>query len=157
MNLIKKSCDLLIRQEAYVSVRIYDAPELEGTKLLVTKENVFGFVADQELQARLIHSAREVLNKRKSEKKTLESSIGTLNVFFEASLPNGKMLGTIGGVCVEARIQTEALKILTKERTTRTITAHLTDEMGTYDGDICGGTMIMLVEYLPFIDAERFS
>ncbi|MGD8538265.1 MAG: XdhC family protein [Candidatus Aminicenantes bacterium] len=92
MNLIKKSCDLLIRQEAYVSVRIYDAPELEGTKLLVTKENVFGFVADQELQARLIHSARKVLNKRKSEKKTLESSIGTLNVFFEASLPDETLL-----------------------------------------------------------------
>ncbi|MGD8538267.1 MAG: XdhC family protein [Candidatus Aminicenantes bacterium] len=74
-----------------------------------------------------------------------------------AILRKGKMLGTIGGGCVEARIQTEALKILTKERTTRTITAHLTDEMGTYDGNICGGTMIMLVEYLPFIDAERFS
>jgi xanthine dehydrogenase accessory factor len=66
-----------------------------------------------------------------------------------AILPNGKMLGTIGGGCVEARIQSTALKILIKERTTRTITAHLNDELGTYDGDICGGTMTMLVEYLP--------
>jgi xanthine dehydrogenase accessory factor len=71
-----------------------------------------------------------------------------------AILPNGKILGTIGGGCVEARIQTEALKILIKERTARTITAHLNDELGTYDGDICGGTMTMLVEYLPFIDSE---
>jgi xanthine dehydrogenase accessory factor len=92
MDLIENRLDLLSRQEAYVAVSIYDAPDLEGTMLLVTKEKVFGSVADHELQARLIHSAREVLNKRKSEKKTLESSQGILNVFFEVSLPDETLL-----------------------------------------------------------------
>ena len=69
-----------------------------------------------------------------------------------AILPNGSCLGTIGGGCVEARIKTTALKILIEERANRTITTHLDDEFGTRDGDVCGGTMTMLVEYLPAKD-----
>jgi xanthine dehydrogenase accessory factor len=72
-----------------------------------------------------------------------------------AILPNGSCLGTIGGGCVEARIKTTALKILIEERTNRTITTHLDDEFGTKDGDVCGGTMIMLVEYLPALNRDR--
>jgi xanthine/CO dehydrogenase XdhC/CoxF family maturation factor len=71
-----------------------------------------------------------------------------------AILPNGSCLGTIGGGCVEARIKTTALRILIKERTNRAINAHLNDEFGTEDGDVCGGTMTMLVEYLPALDNE---
>ena len=71
-----------------------------------------------------------------------------------AILPNGTCLGTIGGGCVEARIKTTALKILIEERTNRTVTARLDDEFGTKDGDVCGGTMTMLVEYLPALDNE---
>ena len=71
-----------------------------------------------------------------------------------AILPNGTCLGTIGGGCVEARIKTTALKILITERSNRAITAHLDDEFGTKDGDVCGGTMTMLVEYLPALDDE---
>ena len=66
-----------------------------------------------------------------------------------AILPNGRMLGTIGGGCVEAQIKTAALRVLIKERTARVVTAHLDDELGSEDGDVCGGTMTMLVEYLP--------
>ncbi len=71
-----------------------------------------------------------------------------------AILPNGSCLGTIGGGCVEARMKTAALKILIEERTNRTMTARLDDEFGTDDGDVCGGTMILLVEYLPALDNE---
>ena len=71
-----------------------------------------------------------------------------------AILPNGSCLGTIGGGCVEVRIKTTALRILIKERTNQAITAHLNDEFGTEDGDVCGGTMTMLVEYLPSSDNE---
>jgi xanthine dehydrogenase accessory factor len=71
-----------------------------------------------------------------------------------AILPNGSCLGTIGGGCVEARIKTTALRILIKERTNQAITARLNDEFGTKDGDVCGGTMTMLVECLPALDDE---
>ncbi len=72
-----------------------------------------------------------------------------------AILPNGTCLGTIGGGCVEARIKTTALRILITERSSWTIAAHLDDEFGAKDGDVCGGTMTMLVEYLPALDDEH--
>jgi xanthine dehydrogenase accessory factor len=71
-----------------------------------------------------------------------------------AILPNGRMLGTIGGGCVEGRIKSMALRILIKERATRTITADLNDELGSEDSDVCGGAMTMLVEYLPSLGNE---
>lgn len=65
-----------------------------------------------------------------------------------AILPNGNCLGTIGGGCVEARIKTTALKILIKDRSNQVITTHLDNEVGAENGDVCGGSMTMLVEYL---------
>ena len=71
-----------------------------------------------------------------------------------AILPNGTCLGTIGGGCVEARIKTTALKILIKDRSNRTVTTHLDNELGAENGDVCGGTMTMLVEYLHGLDQD---
>jgi xanthine dehydrogenase accessory factor len=92
MDLIKKSHDLLSRQVAFVAVRIYGTSEQQGTVLLVTKEDVYGSVADKELQTQLSHLARDVLIRRKSENKQLQTSVGILNVFFEASLPDETLL-----------------------------------------------------------------
>lgn len=72
-----------------------------------------------------------------------------------AILPNGRCLGTIGGGCVEAQIKTNALRILIEEQATRTITAYLNDELGSEDGDVCGGVMTMLIEYLPCLCKEK--
>jgi len=72
-----------------------------------------------------------------------------------AILPNGRCLGTIGGGCVEAQIKTRALRILIEEQATRTITAYLNDELGSEDGDVCGGIMTLLIEYLPSLRSEE--
>lgn len=65
-----------------------------------------------------------------------------------ALLPNGKSLGTIGGGCIEARIKNTALKALISEHQSQVIVSHLNDDPDS-DGDVCGGTMTILVEYLP--------
>jgi xanthine dehydrogenase accessory factor len=72
-----------------------------------------------------------------------------------AILPNGRCLGTIGGGCVEGQIKTRALRILIEEKATGTITAYLNDELGSGDGDVCGGIMTVLIEYLPSLRSEE--
>lgn len=65
-----------------------------------------------------------------------------------AILENGTSLGTIGGGCVEAKARTCAMKVLFEEQKSQSILIELNDEIGTKDGDVCGGTMDVLIEYL---------
>ena len=88
MDLIEKSIDLLSRQLAFVAVRIYGTQEYSGTVLLVTEKDVYGNLENQKLETQLLQLAREVLEKRKSEKKPVPSPAGELDVFFEAILPD---------------------------------------------------------------------
>jgi xanthine dehydrogenase accessory factor len=92
MDLIEKSLDLLNQQAAFVAVRIYGMPHFAGTVLLVTETDVYGSLESQELETQLAQLAREVLQKRRSEKKEVSSSVGELDVFFEASLPDETLL-----------------------------------------------------------------
>jgi xanthine dehydrogenase accessory factor len=92
MDLIEKSFDLLTQQTAFVAVRIYGTSEFAGTVLLVTEKEVYGSLMDQWLETQLRQSAREVLRRRRSEKKVIASSGGMLNVFFEACLPDETLL-----------------------------------------------------------------
>ena len=66
-----------------------------------------------------------------------------------AILPNGSAIGTIGGGCVEGKIRSTALRVLIREKTSRTVVAELNEEIGSEQGDVCGGTMSVLIEYLP--------
>lgn len=66
-----------------------------------------------------------------------------------AIFPNGKTVGTIGGGCVESQIRDEALDVLLQTHQSCTKTCHLNDKVGVEDGDICGGTLTVLIEYIP--------
>jgi len=92
MDLIGKSLDLLQQQAAFVAVRIYGPPHLAGTALLVTDTDVYGSLESQELETQFTQWAREVLQKRRSENRKVASSVGELDVFFEASLPDETLL-----------------------------------------------------------------
>jgi xanthine dehydrogenase accessory factor len=92
MDLIEKSLDLLKQQAAFVAVRIYGTPRWAATVLLVTDTDVYGSLESQELETQLAELAREVLQKRQSESKKVCSSVGELDVFFEASLPDETLL-----------------------------------------------------------------
>lgn len=66
-----------------------------------------------------------------------------------AIFPNGKHLGTIGGGCVESRVRQEALDVLFENQKNKIVSCHLNGKLGTTDSDICGGTLTVLIEYIP--------
>jgi len=65
-----------------------------------------------------------------------------------AVLPNGSLIGTVGGGCVEGEVKSACLDALLRTREARLIEVSLTDDSGLEDGDVCGGTMKILVEPL---------
>jgi xanthine dehydrogenase accessory factor len=58
---------------------------------------------------------------------------------------NGKILGTIGGGCLEAEVWQEAMKII-KEEKPRTVHFDLTGKKAEEIGMICGGVMDIYIE-----------
>ena len=64
-------------------------------------------------------------------------------------LPNGEILGTIGGGEGEAKVHKAGLEILWKEKNSQILKLYLTAEAGSSSGDICGGQIAVLLEYLP--------
>lgn len=65
-----------------------------------------------------------------------------------AVLADGRCFGTVGGGCVEGTVRSACLEALLKTREVRAVEVSLTDDAGTREGDICGGTMEVLVEPL---------
>jgi xanthine dehydrogenase accessory factor len=62
-------------------------------------------------------------------------------------LGDGRLIGTLGGGCVEAEVRQQALRLLAA-RITRLVTFKLDHDYGWDDGLICGGTMDILVQTL---------
>jgi xanthine dehydrogenase accessory factor len=92
MDLIEKSLDLLNQQTAFVAVRIYSSQYNAGTVLLITEKEIYSVLENHELESQLVQLAREVLQKRKSEKRQVCMVSGDINVFFEAVLPDETLL-----------------------------------------------------------------
>lgn len=66
-------------------------------------------------------------------------------------LPDGKLVGTLGGGCVEAEVKRKALELISANQT-QLLDFHLDHDYGWDDGLICGGTMEILVQV---IDASQ--
>jgi xanthine/CO dehydrogenase XdhC/CoxF family maturation factor len=62
------------------------------------------------------------------------------------TLLDGSLFGTVGGGCVESKARSACLDALHRWKEARLITISLTDDAGVADGDVCGGTMKILVE-----------
>jgi xanthine dehydrogenase accessory factor len=60
-------------------------------------------------------------------------------------LPDGRVLGTIGGGCLEAETQRRALESL-RDGQPRLVELYLNDDFGWDDGLICGGTAHVFVD-----------
>lgn len=63
-------------------------------------------------------------------------------------LPDGTVLGTLGGGCLEAEIRRRALNVLTTGESV-TFAAALDSDFGWDDGLICGGTATAFIEASP--------
>ena len=64
-------------------------------------------------------------------------------------LPNAQCFGTIGGGCVESSVKSAALEIIIYNKGPQVKTINLNDPLGVEDGDICGGTITVLMEHIP--------
>ncbi|HID61794.1 MAG TPA: XdhC family protein [Anaerolineae bacterium] len=60
-------------------------------------------------------------------------------------LSDGRIIGTIGGGCVEAEVWQEAMQIM-KTRVPKVLHFELTDDLFGDSGLICGGVMEVFVE-----------
>lgn len=61
---------------------------------------------------------------------------------------DGTTYGSVGGGCGENQVRSAALRCLLKTSVPELLEIDLTDDMGTKDGDVCGGTMWIFVEPL---------
>src|SRR5437016_108249 len=60
--------------------------------------------------------------------------------------PDGTMVGTLGGGCVEADVWQESKRILRGRGGTAVRSFTLTDELAAESGLVCGGTMEILID-----------
>ncbi|MBI3950943.1 MAG: XdhC family protein [Acidobacteria bacterium] len=58
---------------------------------------------------------------------------------------DGRMVGTVGGGCVEAEVWAQAREVLRRGRP-GLFTFHLADDPEKEDGDVCGGTMKIFLD-----------
>ncbi len=59
---------------------------------------------------------------------------------------DGTTYGSIGGGCGENLVRSAAFRCLLKEGKGEIVEADLTDDLGTRNGDVCGGRMWVYVE-----------
>jgi xanthine dehydrogenase accessory factor len=71
-------------------------------------------------------------------------------------LPDGRLIGTIGGGCMEAETRRVALDCLRK-RQTKLFDLRLDDDFGWDDGLICGGRVSIFINPFPGDSAEAYA
>jgi xanthine dehydrogenase accessory factor len=59
---------------------------------------------------------------------------------------DGTTYGSVGGGCGENQVRTAAYKSLLVKKEPKLLEIDLTDDLGTKDGDVCGGKMWIFVE-----------
>lgn len=61
-------------------------------------------------------------------------------------LADGSTQGSIGGGCGENQARSAALRLIALDTPPQLLTVDLTDELGVRGGDVCGGTLTLLLE-----------
>lgn len=59
---------------------------------------------------------------------------------------DGTSWGTVGGGCGEKRVKSAALRCLLSTNRPELLRIDLTDDLGTRNGDVCGGAMHVFVD-----------
>ena len=59
---------------------------------------------------------------------------------------DGTIYGTVGGGCGENEVRSAALRCLLTTKAPELLEVSLLDDLGTKDGDVCGGKMFIFVE-----------
>jgi xanthine/CO dehydrogenase XdhC/CoxF family maturation factor len=61
---------------------------------------------------------------------------------------DGTLYGSVGGGCGESEVRSAALRSILTTQKPELLEIDLTDDIGTPDGDVCGGKMWIFVEPL---------
>jgi xanthine dehydrogenase accessory factor len=61
---------------------------------------------------------------------------------------DGTAFGSVGGGCVEAEVRREARQLLLVTRRSTCVKLHLTERALGGTGDVCGGSMELILDYL---------
>jgi len=59
---------------------------------------------------------------------------------------DGTTFGSIGGGCGENQVRAAAYRLMLIDKAPQLLEVDLTDDLGTKDGDVCGGKMWIFVE-----------
>jgi xanthine dehydrogenase accessory factor len=59
---------------------------------------------------------------------------------------DGTLYGSVGGGCGESEVRSAALRSILTSQKSELLEIDLTDDIGTRDGDVCGGKMRIFVE-----------
>jgi xanthine dehydrogenase accessory factor len=59
---------------------------------------------------------------------------------------DGTLYGSVGGGCGESEVRSAALRSILTSRKPELLEIDLTDDIGTRNGDVCGGKMRIFVE-----------
>ena len=59
---------------------------------------------------------------------------------------DGTLYGSVGGGCGESEVRSAALRSILTTQKPELLEIDLTDDIGTRDGDVCGGKMRIFVE-----------
>jgi xanthine dehydrogenase accessory factor len=59
---------------------------------------------------------------------------------------DGSLYGSVGGGCGESEVRSAALRSILTTQKPELLEIDLTDDIGTRDGDVCGGKMRIFVE-----------
>ena len=59
---------------------------------------------------------------------------------------DGTLYGSVGGGCGESEVRSAALRSILTSQKPELLEIDLTDDIGTRDGDVCGGKMRIFVE-----------
>jgi xanthine/CO dehydrogenase XdhC/CoxF family maturation factor len=63
---------------------------------------------------------------------------------------DGTLYGSVGGGCGESEVRSTALRSILTRQKPELLEIDLTDDIGTRDGDVCGGKMRIFVEPMVF-------
>ena len=65
---------------------------------------------------------------------------------------DGSLYGSVGGGCGENQVRSAALRCMLTTKKPALLEVDLTEDLGTRDGDVCGGKMWIFIE--PFLDSR---
>lgn len=153
-NLIKSGCDKAVLEELASPIGMNigaETPEEIGVSIMAeiievkNKKNRTGGYSKEILNMLLSEEEkdiRKVLVTIVGRRGSAPRSVGTKMLVLE----DGRLIGTIGGGCVEAEVQRTALRMMHEEAAIKICHVDMSESDAEDEGMVCGGTIEVVLE-----------